>query len=349
MSLMCSNAIKFCGAPQSSLPGKVWLNCSDVDEGKNIRISVTDNGIGMSDDIKQRLFSPFTQGESSTIRRFGGTGLGLSICKQRVTMMGGTIAVDTDATRGTTFEVVFPMQSSPALDLASGTTLKGVQCKYLVRDASLETILSAYLQNAGAQLVRFPDLETLFHQSHSVDASTVVIVALDSDDSTLLRWILKSADLPEALRSRLVVLRSRQHHQLSLPTGISVVLTDPMRRQSLVSAVEYAAGRQEKTPDAALTIAVQLHPLFSESNACRVLVAEDNPVNQEVIFQQLKRLGLSSTIVDNGCQAMALLQQQAFDLVLTDCHMPEMDGFQLTNAIRERESQHNLLRLLESA
>ncbi|MCP5161564.1 MAG: response regulator [Hahellaceae bacterium] len=343
---LCSNAVKFSSGHRSDHAGKVWVNCRPINNHTELLIEIRDNGIGMSEEVKSALFNPFTQGESTTTRRFGGTGLGLSICKQLVTMMSGHISAESQPQIGTCFQVQLPLIfESEALNVFSSTFMsvsqKGMYAVTYITDPDLLEIIQTYLNAAGFLLKPCENLATFESLLQHPEAPCIYLISLDDSDVDQLQWLYGYTDTSNRTKS-LIVLNSRQQ-QLSLPSNLTRLPTDPLCGKELLSAALNASGILCVTPKDTLS-QKQLTAIPKAENY-RVLVAEDNPVNQQVIRQQLIRLGLGCSIVDNGCQALALLQQQAFDILLTDCHMPEMDGFQLTQTIRDAEMETHAQRL----
>ncbi len=361
---LCSNAIKFTESSADSA-GYVRLTVKPSTKSivsdkhsplsstviSNLLFEVEDNGIGIAPEVINTLFTPFTQGESSTTRRYGGTGLGLSICRYLIDLMGGEISVKSTCKKGTVFSIHLPLQvAMPSeVDAAQPTTqnhLSHVDIFSLIPDSFLNHICSHYLEAAGAAVHNVPDFETLTTQLNAYNqqqhASAVALLSLPSNQSPWLNRLLELTARYDSDSLRLIVLSPRQQ-LLSLPTNVTIVDSNPIKRRELISAVSTKAGlcTLSTLPDTD-TKALPPISVIEQGEKLRLLVAEDNPINRDVIRMQLKRLGLNCTMVENGCQAFAVWQQAPVDLILTDCHMPEMDGFQLTKAIRDQEQRDHI-------
>ena len=337
---LISNAVKFTNA------GEISLRVTPADAGKSgVEIQVRDTGIGISPEIQSRLFQPFMQADTSISRRFGGTGLGLSISKHIVTMMGGTLALESVPGVGTTIKLWLPLAvrfaQRPAPD-AKGRLAAG--CRVLVVDdrETNRDIVSAYLAsfgvqtgqaaNAGDALAR---LEEASARGTPYSLAIVDLLMPGTDGLELCRQI-KSA--PRSQATRLVLLSSltwSEHYGNPADAGVERLLHKPIRRSELERTIrELAASEPAKTEQAAgpQDVGTERRPL-----SLNVLVAEDNPVNQLVISEYLTSLGCTATCVDNGLHAVRAFERETFDVILMDCQMPEMDGISATRHIRERE------------
>ncbi|MGC3967924.1 MAG: response regulator [Pirellulales bacterium] len=349
---LTNNAIKFTDLGEV----RIEVSCEgDQDAAKLVRFAVFDSGIGVPADRRDRLFQPFTQVDASTTRKYGGTGLGLSICKQLVEAMGGSIEYVERPEGGSIFQFTLPLepteQSAPASRLLPHGLRKirvlavddvEANRELLVENfarwgveidtaddglAALEKAkLAAAAGNPYGLLVldrRLPDLdgldlaERLHTDSAYADSRILLLTSLsDSPDSTELKRL-----------------------------GISNVMSKPIRQSQLFDAV-VAAARQRETRSIAGTVAataetaVREHsqPAPSGTPGRRILVAEDNDVNQLVTEEILRSAGYECRIVDNGRAALEALDQETFALVLMDCQMPEMDGFTAVGELRKREA-----------
>ncbi|MCP5367137.1 MAG: response regulator [Hyphomicrobiales bacterium] len=285
---------------------------------------VVDTGIGIAPDVKDRLFRPFTQADESTTRRFGGTGLGLSICRRIVDQMGGLIELESEVGAGSTFFVTlsFDPAPPPPAGAGAGADVAGLRVRLSLRDGDEAAFLARYLAAAGAEAV--PDA-----------AADVTVTDLPDDFTHDPR--------------RVVALCPDHHgatHANLLSAGFADALTRPVRRDAFLAALAVAAGRRQRS---ALRLAEAGRPLAqmlaapSEAQALAagqlILVAEDHPTNQEVILRQLNLLGFAARVVADGRAAVAELSDKPYGALLTDLHMPNMDGFELTAWVRAREER----------
>ncbi|MDE1146131.1 MAG: response regulator [Azospirillaceae bacterium] len=288
-----------------------------------VRIAVRDTGIGIAEDVQKQLFQPFTQAESSTSRRFGGTGLGLSISRRLIDLMHGTIGLDSTLGQGATFwfEVELPVAAEQpvAAPQPALPSLAGLTVLVLAETPALRDTVACYIQAAGGRVAEG-------------DAPWNVAVIIPRPGDV---W----PDLPVG-RPAVLVAAADSVRPAGLPTG-TVQIGRPVRRVPLIRAVATAAGQETATRAAASPLRQgrgEPPPVdVAIAQGRLVLVAEDQPVNQMVISRQLSLLGIAAEIVEDGRKGLTAWRSGRFGLVLTDCNMPEMDGFELTAAIREAE------------
>jgi PAS domain S-box-containing protein len=349
---LAGNALKFTPS-SSSRPGRVVLR-ADLEsmsaERADIRIRVVDNGIGMSSETMARLFQPFTQAESSTTRRFGGTGLGLSICRRIAEAMGGMITVESETGKGSTFSVRLGIDIAP-LPVAAERRfdLHGLDVLVVSQQAEMADILTRYISYGGARVSQFAGVDEAeqFLAGAKPDNDQWVIVVVDSEGDkpraeALQEWFRTHPSVPEV---RFVVV-ARGRRRMARRDGADTITLDSnaMRRGALLRAVAVAAGRA--SPEVPLqesprvTAPARLPSLAEAEAAGRlILVAEDNLTNQKVLLRQLSLLGHVAEMTHDGYEALARWRSGRFGLLLTDCHMPEMDGFDLAKAIRVEEEK----------
>ncbi len=345
---LTGNAIKFSDKKDVAL--RAVLRSGSDDARCWVRFEIIDRGIGISEENQAKLFQAFSQAEASTTRRFGGTGLGLAICRRLVDLMGGTVGVSSVLGQGSTFwaELPFiPAETAPAKEWAHD--LAGLRVLVLASPAPRRDAIATYLGHWGA--------ETTF-----VDADDAARAALDQDPAKFACLLLDCGLDPKrqskaAKRLRelghtlpFIVLRDAQL-RASRVQGIDIVLVNanPLARARLISAVAVAAGRASpeiEHDEEALKMTSVAAPSVEEAVAQGrlVLVAEDNLTNQDVIRRQLNMLGFACEIAGNGAEALQRYRHERHAILLTDCHMPEMDGYELTGKIRmaERVTGHRL-------
>jgi CheY-like chemotaxis protein len=284
-----------------------------------VTCSVRDTGVGISPEALPRLFDAFSQEDESTTRRFGGSGLGLTICKRLVTLMDGILDVTT-STRGSTFSltVAFEVVESAQVDRElAGRRLLLVESRPLVAES-----VAQLLRERGAEVLL---ASTAPEGRPLAPRAEVVLVSsqLPAGDGVQLARALH-------LEGKVVGLLTPLSSPAELASGVDFLLPLPVRRNQLLSQVR----RVLRLPEPASVRAIkQLHATF----AARVLVAEDNPVNQRVVQGLLAKLGCEVVVVGNGAAAVRAAQASPFDLILMDCQMPELDGFDATHRIRAAE------------
>ncbi len=302
--------------------------------GESLQLSIMDNGIGMSAEVCSRLFQPFSQADESTTRRYGGTGLGLSITKRLVEMMCGQISVHSTPGAGSEFIVELPLQAAPpGVDAAPALDLTGVQVLALTADASYGEILPAYLRFAGAQVTVVADLASAHRQLSAMTGETVVLLDPEYSESA------QQVDLAAAAR---VVQLVRRRNSVIANKAVTVPV-NPLLLHELLQGVAIAAGTLSAQNIATLSerrqqVRIEAPTVEQAAQSGRlVLLAEDNEINSAVIQEQLRILGYAAEAAADGLEALARWRTGKYALLLTDCHMPNMDGFQLTAAIREEE------------
>jgi len=326
---LLSNAVKFTDQ------GSVILRLNRLggpDERPLVRFEVTDTGMGLSPEQQQRLFQPFEQVNQGNMRHLGGTGLGLSICHRLTALMEGEIGVVSAVGSGSTFWVEIPLSVdlSPrksSEDLAGLTALvmddlpeaRATLASQLRSEGALvleasDALAAAELLEEAAQLdfaiVDFPEgLTLLFDPLRQRLPLTAIIATLPAADEATLAWCLEAGLMPPLLK--------------------------PLRKKQLLRAVATALGRPEPT-EASAPIAAVTGPA---AGGPLILVAEDNAINRLVLGKQLRQLGFACDMAEHGEAAWAMLQEKQYDLLLTDCIMPVLDGYELARRIRRTESR----------
>lgn len=349
------NAIKFTDK------GHVYLgvDCETLPEGKvRLRISVEDTGIGIEQDKLHTIFESFTQADQSTTRKYGGTGLGLSISRQIVGLMGGDITVQSRLGRGTTFVVTLELpldeqgveESEPDTDITDLYVL--VVDDNAINREILDELLTGW--NISHESARSGE-EALQLLHRAADAGRPFQVAVldyhmpGMDGEELARKIKTD---PRLAATRLALLSSigRKGDAKRLEqAGFSAYLLKPVRQSDLFDAL-VALARNDKDPKPGQMITrhslteakaqEEKRRLLREGRlAAKVLLVEDNPVNQAVASGMLHELGCGVDIAVNGLEALGRLKEKNYDLVLMDCQMPEMDGFEATREIRRLEAE----------
>ena len=343
---LISNAVKFSGGNTGRRGyARIRAMPSDGDPAV-LRLVVEDNGIGMSPETLASLFVPFTQAEPSTTRRFGGSGLGLTICKRLVQLMGGTIAVASEAGQGSAFTIVLPLAAVADRALAGDPPLAGLHCAVVgVHEADDE--LRDYLAHAGASAIVAADAGA------AVEAMRAYAAPVFVHRGSLLTHPAESLrrDFAPVADARHVLIDVEQR---GAPRRISDVLVMMggalLRRSELVRAVALAVGLDFPGGEDDAALQARLSPkaarvTIAESRAQRrlLLIAEDDEVNQLVILRQIEMLGYAAEIAGDGQAALDLWKTGDYALLLTDLHMPGLDGFALTETIRRLEAQRTAL------
>ena len=340
MNNLVGNAIKFSGGRADCL-GRVAVRADLVSAAPlRVAFSVADNGIGMSAQALAGLFTSFSQAETSTTRRFGGSGLGLVIARRLVDLMQGTIDVQSTPGVGSRFTVELPLEAVAEAARPALPDLSGLDCIVLDGTDVPSADLCAYLRHAGASAAALGDVEEAVRRAG--ESASVVVVRQSGSDGHEADPLHDRFARP----TRQLLLRRglRGRARTAGPHGVAIDV-DAMRRAAFIDAVAMAAGRRpEPAVDAGgaspAAAGAALHvPSVGEARAQRrlVLIAEDDPVNQKVLLRQLARLGLAAEVADDGAEALRLWRDGGHALLLTDLHMPNMDGNALARSIRNEE------------
>ncbi len=338
VSNLLSNAIKF------TEEGEVVVRVSQLGQtadGVDVRICVDDTGIGIAPQAVDRIFEHFTQADGSTTRSYGGTGLGLAICRRLVTRMGGTVRVDSVPGKGSSFvvELRLPLALSSTPPPASPAALAGVRVLVVDDNQTNRDILLQQLQGwrmkvccteGGPQA-----LHAMSEAARNGQAFDLAVIDMHMPGMDGLDLAQRIQAQPALARTRLMMLSSTYascDQRLRTQAGILRYLNKPIRRADLQRAVAgvLTCPRAEAPPPPP--------PPKTEARLAglrgQVLLVEDNPINQGVAKAMLAKLGLPFRLADDGAQAVARVREFDFDLVLMDCQMPVMDGYQATAAIR---------------
>jgi len=319
---------------------------SETDDRVTLRLEVLDTGIGLSDEGRSRLFQPFQQADSSTTRKYGGTGLGLAISRQLVQLMGGEMAVDSVLGRGSVFWFTIDVAKasrSPASRLAL-RALGGARVRALIVEPSQinRVILRRYfaLWQVDSAFARSFDEAQQRLRAMAARGERAELVLFDADGLQMdplyaVRFLRQEFS---ATIGRVVLIantRRRPDADAARAAGIDATVGKPLREAKLFNLLT-SVLRPEGVTEPRKRRSAKRAQSVAKSRA-RILLAEDNPVNQKVAVHMLDKLGYRCDIASNGLEAVTMLQQMPYDLVLMDCQMPEMDGFQATAAIRAKE------------
>jgi len=345
---LAGNAIKFTarggvtieGVPASG-PHPSFRDSFASEPGTYVQFNVRDTGIGIPADKQDRLFKSFTQVDSSTTRHYGGTGLGLAICKRLVELMGGMIWVESEEGRGSTFSFTLLLQpgvlEKPPTWRQQPAAFAGRRLLIIEDNASLQAIFTA---KAAYWNIAATSVATLTDATAALVKSKPDAVLLDRElpASDVIEWLHALRAQPATQTLPVLVYSHVRGRIGQLPDTLQAhgfSLQKPLRRQALFDALSQAF-----TGDAVANTRVASAPRFDaklgERLPLRLLLADDNAVNQKVGRALLKRLGYSIDVVGNGHEVIAALERSDYDLVFLDVQMPEMDGYETATAIGMR-------------
>jgi CheY-like chemotaxis protein len=312
-----------------------------------LRFAVTDTGIGIAEEARARLFDPFSQVDSSLSRKYGGTGLGLAISKRLAALMGGEIGVDSAPGKGSTFW--FTIRVGTAADLEAPErvhpSLTGVRTLVVDDNATSRAIIRHHLTRAGMRVDDADGATTampmLVEAHRRGDPYGVAIVDRRMPEvSGLALAGAVVAELRTAAPRMLLLTSYAQPGDAAgaRDAGILLTLAKPIRPAPLLDAVgKVVAGVPGVGGSDAPAASDSPRPTLPGQARRRVLVAEDNPINQRVVMRMLEKRGFAVDVVGDGREAVDAAVRLAYDLVLMDCQMPEMDGFEATALIRRSE------------
>jgi signal transduction histidine kinase/DNA-binding response OmpR family regulator len=351
---LISNAIKF------TEHGEVVLGVTrlaESDREVTIRVEVRDTGVGISKETQGRLFQAFTQADGSMTRKYGGTGLGLAISKQLVAMMQGEIGVESEISRGSTFWFTarFEKQAARA---ATGESLNrdvsGQRVLVVDDNATNRQILRHHLQawrmhegSAAGGHEALEQLRKAAAEGNPYDLALLDVDMPEMDGLTLARAIRADSKVAGI---RLIVLTSLGN--ILNPTelqasGIDAYLVKPIKQSRLLECLVNTLGRAKIASVSPLPVPVPERNAVPRPAAVtaaktilhppRILLAEDNLINQRVALHQLRKAGCTADVVTNGVEVLDALQKKPYDIILMDCQMSGMDGYEATRAIRNRE------------
>ncbi|MDD2915123.1 MAG: PAS domain S-box protein [Gallionella sp.] len=349
---LANNAIKFSGGQQRQ--GKVSLRARLIKSAARrvtLEFRILDNGIGIDKDAQARLFAPFTQADSSTTRTYGGTGLGLAISRQLAHIMGGKISVKSEPGTGSLFSVRLPFDLPPEQPAANGSSspVAGLNCLVVGGAESLADDLAVYLLHENAIVERAADLAAA-GEWISARPPGQYIVVIDTEGTnpplttSLLNDMRAAARNSNSVDVRFVAIERGGRRQCRVIADDHVGLdAEVMHRHALLEAVTIAAGRATQSEVEVIhgktnRIRSALSREEARHRGSLILVAEDNEINQKVILQQLMLLGQVADIANNGREALKRWQSSDYAILFADLHMPEMDGYELTAAIRAAEA-----------
>jgi two-component system sensor histidine kinase/response regulator len=314
------------------------------DDWIEIRVEVRDTGIGIAPDIAKTLFQPFTQADASTTRRFGGTGLGLVISKRLIEMMDGEIGFDSRFGEGSAFWFTVRLARAQSITEDIDADLAGVRVLVVDDNGTNRMILEKYLSRWGAEATSADGASTALTALHRAaeqeDPFQLAILDMQMPDLDGVELAQMIKGDPTIAGTQLLMLSSMGYPgEDARRAGIVVSLLKPVRQALLHEAVIKGLGVSNR---ASTPAAQQSHQPVRQFDA-RILVAEDNPVNEKVVRIMIERLGAEIMVVANGKLAVEhLAVDRDVDLVLMDVHMPVLNGLEATRQIREFEKQHGL-------
>ncbi|MEH2270124.1 MAG: GAF domain-containing protein [Nostoc sp.] len=363
---LISNAIKFTSTGEVLVQAELRSFSSTT---ATIHFAVTDTGLGISPEDQRKLFTPFTQVDASTTRKYGGTGLGLAICKQLVTLMGGVIGVESQVGKGSTFwfEVLFTKQVEPVLPKCERGLLHNRRLLMVDNNATNCKIISHQATHWGMQVDQADSIAAALkviqkasEQGKFYDVALVDMQIPRTNGMTIGEQIQANSAIAEIPLIMLASTNQRDEVQQALKIGFAAYLVKPIKPSRLLdtittiletqpeSAQEARDWKLEATEEIQSTensgILTSSSPNPSTKSKLRILIAEDNLVNQKVALKQLHSLGYKADVVANGREVLQQLEKIPYDLILMDCQMPILDGLETTKEIHRWQEDTFALR-----
>ena len=340
---LASNAIKFTAAGEVVIRAKL---VAETGSAAIVRFEVSDTGIGIAPAQQERLFQAFSQADHSTTRKYGGTGLGLAICTQLVMLMDGQIGVKSETGQGSLFwftaKLAKQSQSAPTI-LPSRTNLRGLRVLVVDDNATNrsvlhERIIAWGMRNGSAENGprALELLRTAAVRSEPYEAVILDMQMPGMDGLSVARAIKADSRIASAVLILLIDMGQSRLVDESRDAGVAACLLKPTRASALYNCLMEVMGRQPASK-AGLPAAAAKRPNAVDRSHIRILVAEDNLVNQLVARGILQAHGYRPDIVANGVEAVEAVARTAYAVVLMDCQMPEMDGYEAAAEIRIRE------------
>jgi signal transduction histidine kinase/CheY-like chemotaxis protein len=343
---LVGNAIKF------AVQGEVALKVKrESQEGKDLLLhfTVVDTGIGIPEEKRESIFEPFTQADASTTRKYGGTGLGLTISSRIVAMMGGKIWVESEVGRGSEFHFTARLGLPPgrpieAAAVSPSENLRGAKVLVVDDNRTNRMILEAMLQRWEMKVMSVEGAEEALRQLGAAceagEPFELVVTDMHMPKMDGFALVERIRQRPELSTATIMMLTSAGHQGDAArcrELGVSAYLLKPIRQSELREAIARVLGTKEEKGATALITRYSLQDAREPSLSLRILLAEDNLVNQRLATRLLEKRGHTVVMAGNGREALAAFESETFDLVLMDVQMPELDGLEATLAIREKE------------
>ncbi len=346
---LVANAIKFTDEGEVSLGVRV-----EAKDGRDWRLhfTVSDTGIGIADDKRDLIFDPFTQADTSTTRKYGGTGLGLTISARLVAIMGGAMWVESESGRGSQFQFTAKLQAVDSKEIKVGIAaapevLRGVKVLVVDDNRTNRRILEGMLKRWDMKTTSVEGGEEALAQLSAAreagEPYSLILTDMHMPKMDGFALVERIRRRPELSTATIMMLTSSGHPGDAArcqELGVAAYLLKPIRQSELRQAVGRVLGACEQKGAIPLITRYALQDARDSGSYLKVLLAEDNAVNQRLAVRMLEKRGHRVAVAANGIEALQALEKESFDLVFMDVQMPEMDGLEATAAIREKE-KHN--------
>jgi CheY-like chemotaxis protein len=343
---LLSNAIKFTEHGEVGLTAKVL----ESDESEcTVQFTISDTGIGIARDKQQLIFNPFSHADSSTTRKYGGTGLGLTISNRLVEMMQGRMWLESEVGKGSRFHFTVRVKLASAAvrrQTTQGDVLRGRRVLIVDDNRTNLRILEQMMRRWGVHADSAQSAADAWKQIEwaslnglDYDLLLTDVVMPKEDGFALIERLRARPDLQAPVVVMLTSTAQQQDLSRCRSLGVAAHLTKPVRRDELKHVLERALGHIKPMSTSARDTEVVRPEVVQQHSGLKILVAEDNEVNQRLMKRILRNRGHAVTLVADGVAAVQAFERERFDAIFMDMQMPEMDGFEATAAIRERAQQ----------
>ena len=343
LSNLVGNALKF--TDKGEVRALIRMDRETGDSPK-VRFEVMDTGIGISKEQQARLFQPFVQADGSTTRRYGGTGLGLAICRRLVTQMGGDVWIESEVGQGARFFFTAVFRKPALAPIRRPHEFRGLRMLVVEPDARCSNAIARFTGEWGATVERASNgtaaMKVLRDDIKRERKFDMVIFNADEcveGGTGLARAIRDELAFARIKLVRVVSLDSAGHDAERDATAVEGQIAKPLKSRTIASCIDHALGSSPGVSLGSPAQAAVQGERFGENffASLRVLVAEDSVVNQKVVQFQLRKLGCQVDSALDGEEALTAARQKSYDVILMDCQMPKVDGWQVTRQIREME------------